>query len=142
MDRSANAEVMQRYARAWERGDWDGALAIWSDDVVHHVPGRSRLAGDFVGKQSFLEAYESVFRELAGRIEVVGFHDLLVGPDHAVALVTERAIRGERSLLFNRVVVYHLRGGQIVETWSHDYDLYAIDEFWAEDAASGASDRA
>jgi ketosteroid isomerase-like protein len=28
------------------------------------------------------------------------------------------------------VIVYHLRDGKIAETWSHDYDLCALDEFW------------
>ena len=122
---------MKRYVEAWERNDWEAATAIWADDVVHHVPGRSRLAGDFAGKQVFLDHYGRVFAELSGTIEVVECHDVLVSEDHAVALVKERAVRGERSLEFNRVVVYHLHDGKIAETWSHDYDLFALDEFWS-----------
>jgi ketosteroid isomerase-like protein len=131
MDASSKAAVMRRYVEAWERNDWEAATAIWADDVVHHVPGRSPLAGDFHGKQAFLEHYGQVFAELGGGVEVVEFHDVLVREDHAVALVKERAVRGERSLEFNRVVVYHLRDDKIAETWSHDYDLYALDEFWS-----------
>jgi hypothetical protein len=41
-------------------------MALWVDDIVHHVPGRSPLAG-----------------------------------------------------------------GKIAGTWSHDYDLYALDELWS-----------
>jgi predicted ester cyclase len=48
-----------------------------------------------------------------------------------VALVVERAVRGDRHLDFNRVVVYHFRDGLIAETWSHDFDPYVLDEFWA-----------
>jgi ketosteroid isomerase-like protein len=131
MDASSKAEVMERFVEAWERSDWEAATAIWADDVVHHVPGRSQLAGDFFGKQAFLDHYGRVLAELGGTIEVVEFHDVLVSEDHAVALVKERAVRGERRLEFNRVVVYHLRDGKIAETWSHDYDLYALDEFWS-----------
>jgi ketosteroid isomerase-like protein len=131
VDASSNAKVMKRYVEAWERNDWEAATAFWADDVVHHVPGRSPLAGDFSGKQTFLDHYGRVFEELGGTIEVVEFHDVLASEDHAVALVKERAVRGQRSLEFNRVVVYHLRGDKIVETWSHDYDLYALDEFWS-----------
>ncbi len=131
MDAETNADVMRRYAEAWSRHDSPAAMALWADDVVHHVPGRHRLAGDFVGKQAFLDHYRQVFAELGGRIEVVEFHDVLVSDQHAVALVRERAVRGERRLAYNRVVVYHIREGKIVETWSHDYDPYALDEFWA-----------
>jgi hypothetical protein len=122
---------MRRYLAAWERNDWEATMACWSDDIVHHVPGRGRLAGDFHGKQAFQEHYGTVSADLGGTIEVARAHDVLVNDDHAVTLVVERAIRGERSREFNRVVVYHIRDGLITETWSHDYDSYALDEFWA-----------
>ena len=131
MGASSKAEVMKRYVEAWERNDWEAATAIWADNVIHHVPGRGPLAGDFHDKQAFLDHYGQVFAELGGTIEVVEFHDVLVSEDHAVALVKERAVRGERNLEFNRVVVYHLRDDKIAQTWSHDYDLYALDEFWS-----------
>ena len=131
MSKSDNADTMRNYVDAWLRNDWEAALAFWDDDIVHHVAGRHRLAGDFAGKQVFLQAYERVFHELGSTIEVVAVHDILVSDDHAVSLVKERAIRGDRSLDFDRVVVYHLRDGKIIETWSHDYDPYALDAFWA-----------
>lgn len=73
---------------------------------------------------------------MGGTTGVVEVHDILVSDKHAVALVRERAIRGERSLDFNRVVVYHVRNGKIVETWSHDYDPYALDESWAQKSSN------
>jgi ketosteroid isomerase-like protein len=105
MNTPSNSEVIQRYVEAWERNDWEAATAIWADDIVHHVPGRSPLARDFFGKQAFLDHYGRLFAELGGTVEVVDFHDVLVSEEHAVALVKERAVRGERNLEFNRVVV-------------------------------------
>jgi hypothetical protein len=122
---------MDRYQEAWSRNDWDAAMAIWSEDIVHHVPGHGPLSGTFTGKANFLDHYGRIFEELGGTIEVVGFHDLLVSEDHAVALVTERAIRGERSLDFNRVVVYHVNGEHITETWSYDWDPESLSKFWS-----------
>ena len=46
-------------------------------------------------------------------------------------LCAERAVRGQRTLDSDRVNVYHLRGGKIVEIWSYDSDPYALDVFWA-----------
>jgi ketosteroid isomerase-like protein len=68
---------------------------------------------------------------LGGTVEAVAIEDLLVGPERAVALVRERAVRCERVLEFDRVNVYRLLDGQIVEIWSYDFDPYALDEFWA-----------
>lgn len=126
-----NKALMDRYAEAWSRNDGHAAMALWSDEIVHHVAGRHRLAGDFAGKRAFLDAHGRVFAELDATIEVVAFHDLLVSADHAVALVKERAVRGEATLEFDRVVVYHIRDDKIAETWSYDYDPYALDAFWA-----------
>src|SRR3712207_9204162 len=42
-------------------------------------------------------------------------------------LCAERAVRGQRTLDSDRVNVYHLRGGKIVEIWSYDSDPYALE---------------
>jgi ketosteroid isomerase-like protein len=64
-------------------------------------------------------------------VEAVALQDLLVGSERAVALVRERAIRREQVLEFDRVNVYRLRDGQIVEIWSYDFAPYALDVLWA-----------
>jgi ketosteroid isomerase-like protein len=64
-------------------------------------------------------------------VEAVALQDLLVGSERAVALVRERAIRREQVLEFDRVNVYRLRDGQIVEIWSSDFGSYALDALWA-----------
>lgn len=45
-DATSIREIMRRCADAWLHNDWDAATAVWADDIVHHVPGRHRLAGD------------------------------------------------------------------------------------------------
>ena len=60
-------------------------------------------------------------------MELVEVREVLLGAKHAVALVKERAVRGQRTLDFDRVNVYHLRGGKIVEIWSYDSDPYALE---------------
>ena len=131
MDASSKADVMKRYVEAFERTDWEAATAFWAEDIVIHAQGRNPLAGDFFGKQAFLDHFGRIFAELGGTIELVEVYEVLVGGKHAVALVKERAVRGERSLEFDRVNVYRLHGGKIVELWSYDDDPYALDEFWS-----------
>ena len=128
---SNNAELLNRYVEAFERKDLQAATAFWAEDVVLHVQGRHRLAGDFFGKRAFLEYHRQLFAELGGTIELVEVHDVLVGSERAVALVKERAVRGELSLEFERVNVYELRESKIAEIWSYDSDPYALDEFWS-----------
>jgi ketosteroid isomerase-like protein len=102
---STNAELLNRYVEALERKDLQAATAFWAEDVVLHVQGRHLFAGDFLGKGTFLEYHRRLFAELDGTIELVEVRDVLVGAGRAVALVKERAVRGERSMEFERVNV-------------------------------------
>ena len=97
---------MERYVEAFERSDWDAATAFWADDVVLHVQGRSPLAGDFCGKQAFLDHYGGVVAELGGMIELAEVYDVLVGAKHAVALTSEDV---ERHYQCSRQQVQHHR---------------------------------
>jgi len=127
MDASSKAEVMKRYVEAFKRRDWEVATAFWAEDIVLHAQGRNPLAGDFFGKQAFLDHVGRVSDQLGGTIELVEVYEVLVGAEHAVALLKGQAVRGERSLEFDRVNVYRLQDGKIVELWSYD-DPYAVDE--------------
>ena len=131
MDASSKAEVMKRYVEAFERKDWETATAFWADDIVLHVQGRHPLAGDFFGKQVFLDHVNRVSAELGGTMELVEVYDVLFSAEHAVAWVKERAVRGERSLWFDRVNVYRMSNGKITELWSYDSDPYSLDAFWS-----------
>ena len=131
MGDTSETTMMQRYVEAWLRKDAPAALAFVADDVVLHAAGRHPLAGEFVGKRAFLDAYTKTLAALGGTVEAVAIQDLLVGPERAVALVRERATRGEQVLEFDRVNIYRLHNGQIVEIWSYDFDPYALDAFWA-----------
>ena len=124
-------EAMMRYVEALERKDWQAATAFWAEDVLLHFPGKNPFSGDFVGKEAFLEHYGRLSSELGGTIELAEVHEVLLGAEHVVALVRERAVRGESTLEVERVNVYSLGGGKIVEIWAYDYDPYALDEFWS-----------
>ena len=131
MDASSKAEAMKRYVEAFKRKDWDAATAFWADDIVLHAQGRHPLAGDFFGKQAFLDHVGRVSVQLGGTIELVEVYDVMFSAEYAVAWVKERAVRGGRSLVFDRVNVYRMSDGKITELWTYDSDPYALDEFWS-----------
>ena len=131
MDASSKAEVMKRYVEAFKRKDWDAATAFWADGIVLHAQGRHPLAGDFFGKQAFLDHVGRVSAQLGGTIELVEVYDVMFSAEYAVAWVKERAVRGGRSLVFDRVNVYRMSDGKITELWTYDSDPYALDEFWS-----------
>jgi ketosteroid isomerase-like protein len=115
------------------RGDFEGMLAHYSEDVVLHYPGRNALSGTYRGKDGL--------REWARRIdELLGaegslartLHDVLASDDHAVQLVSVKARRSNgRSTSWNAAVVMHVRDGKISEIWLNIDDPYAVDELLA-----------
>ncbi len=62
--------MMQRYVEASERNDWEAATAFWADDIVVHAQGKNPLAGEFFGKQAYLEHAGRIFSELGGHLGV------------------------------------------------------------------------
>src|SRR5919202_6948951 len=131
MDASSKTEIMKRYVEAFKRKDWEAATAVWAEDIVLHAQGRHPLAGDFFGKQAFLEHVGRVSAQLGSTIELVEVYDVMYSAKHAVAWVKERAVRGERSLVFDRVNVYRMSEGKITEIWMYDSDPYALEEFFS-----------
>lgn len=122
-------ELMRRYAEAWTNGDSAGMYALMADDIVLHIPGRSPIAGVFKGKDDLIRLAR-IIREMTDR-RLLELHELLVGENHAVALVRERMARAGVSLDLDRVFVFHLSEDAITEIWIYDHDSAAVDELWA-----------
>jgi uncharacterized protein len=129
MDASSKAEVMKRYVEAFKRKDWQAATSFWAEDIILHAQGKHPLTGIFFSKQAFLEHVGRVSARLGATIELVEVYDVMYSAEHVVAWVKERAVRGERSLVFDRVNVYRMSEGKIREIWMYDSDPYALDEF-------------
>lgn len=125
----ANQDLMRRYGEAWTSGDAAGMQALMSEDVVLHLFGHSPLAGTFKGKHD-LSRIVSLIQTMTDR-RLLELHDMLVGNDHAVALVRERMERHGTALDAERVFVYHLDGGKITEIWIYDQDQDAVDAMWS-----------
>lgn len=128
-----NEELARSEMEAALRGDFEGMLAYYTDDVVLHYPGRNALSGTYRGKDGL--------REWARRIdELLGtegslsrtLHDILANDNHAVQLVSVDARRADgRSASWNAAVVMHVRAGRISEIWLHIDDPYTVDELLA-----------
>ena len=60
----AFVDVIHRVVEALTSGDMEAFSECFTDDVVVHIPGRSRVAGDYEGKQAVL-GYFGKFMELS-----------------------------------------------------------------------------
>jgi uncharacterized protein len=118
-------DVMTRYLAAVRSGDWDAAYALFGEDVVGHVPGRSALAGELRGRAAVIAYIEAARARSHGADVQVELLDTLASDERVLLRVRERfAGAGE----IERANVYTVRDGQIVEAWIYEGDQYAVDE--------------
>ena len=124
-------DVVSAYLARARVGDWSGALAHMSDDVVGHVPGRSELAGELHGKPA-VSAYIEHARKLSADRDVeLQLQDMLVSHNRVALIVREIFHRDGREIPIRRANVYRVAGEQIVEITIYEHDQYAVDELFA-----------
>jgi Ketosteroid isomerase-related protein len=121
-----NEKILRAALDAVAAGDGAAYAAVAADDLIVHVPGRSRLAGELHGRGVF----GARVRELTGGTLTIEAHDVLASDDHAVGVYTMRVEGTDRSLEWRHVNVYHIRDGKIVEVWQNPFEQDAFDEFF------------
>jgi len=125
-----NVDLLRKGYEAYSTGDMDTITALFADDIVWHVAGRSPLAGDYKGRDQVFGFFGKLM-ELSDGTSTVEVHDILANDGHGVALVTGGGSRNGKSLTSPDVHVFHMRNGQVVEFWDSPVDQYEADEFWS-----------
>jgi ketosteroid isomerase-like protein len=121
-------ELIAEYIAAARAGDWSLAFAYFADDVEIHIPGRSSLAGDRVGREEAVRYIQTVrerFGEENLELEVI---DVLSSDERVAILVAERFHRPEGSVEIRRSNVYTVRDDEIVDVRIYEADQYAVDD--------------
>ncbi len=131
-----NEIVLRMAYDAQARGDIDAYLQLLSDDVVLHVPGRSRIAGEYRGKEEVRQHFSEIAALSDGTFRT-GVHDVVAGEEHVVGLVRAQAKRDGATVDLPRVHVWHVRNGKLAEVWIHPADQYAFDAYWGKPEPEG-----
>ena len=121
-------ELMTEYLRAARSGDWDTAFGYFADDIVMHVPGRSRLAGDREGKEAamaYIQAIREHYRDGEIELELI---DMLSSDERVVLLVRERFHGDGAPVEIRRANVYRIKDEKVVELSIFEADQYVVDE--------------
>jgi ketosteroid isomerase-like protein len=126
-----NEDLIREGFAAFGRGDTDAMQKqFFTEDIRYHVPGRSVISGDHEGTDQVLQMFARIF-ELTGGTFSFELHDVLANDEHAVALFTTHGERAGKKLNNNMVQTYHFRDGKVSEIWAHQFDDYAVDEFFS-----------
>jgi ketosteroid isomerase-like protein len=122
-----NEQVMRELDEAQLRGDVETFVNGFTDDVVAHIPGKSSFAGEYRGKEQFLE----VFQRFNERVPEYTFepHAYLADDEHGVSLQRTTYKRGDETLETNEAFVVHFRDGKVAEFWFMSEKSEEVDAF-------------
>lgn len=126
----ANVKLVERGFEAFAAGDMETMSELLSPDIVWHSPGNNPISGTYTGLEEVFGLFAKV-GELTGGQLTNDLHAVLADDEHAVALVSASARRGDKTLDAHSVFVYHIANGRVTEAWLSTEDQAAADEFWS-----------
>jgi uncharacterized protein len=126
-----NEDLVRAASAAFGRGDMSALQnQYFAENIVWHIAGTGPLAGDYTGIDQVMAVLGKI-SQLAGSTVRPALHDVLVSPDHTVALATITAERSGKQLQLNLVHVIHSENGKATEVWTSSADPAGAAEFWA-----------
>ncbi len=96
-----NEQRLRELYNAFSHGEIDKVLGYCSDDIVFHVPGRSKLAGTYT-KAEFAPRLISRVMELSAGTFRESVDDAVANDHHGVVLATATLQRGDTPHEFGR----------------------------------------
>jgi hypothetical protein len=124
-----NIAIVRRFYAAFIAQDTTRIWEFAGHDLAFHVPGRSRWAGHYRGREELLKLFVDVGRAAGNSVRLT-VHDVVGGEEHAVGLHRLTASREGRSLDINGTAVCHVHAGKISEMWIGWQSQRTFDEFW------------
>ena len=122
-----NEQILRGLDEAQERGDFEGFFSYYTDDTVAHLAGKSRLAGDYRGKDQLREAFGK-FMEAVGEYSFKN-HTYLADGEHGVVMQHSTSRRDGKTLELDETFVVHFRDGKVSEMWYQPVDQDAFDDW-------------
>jgi hypothetical protein len=127
-----NETALREAYSAFARGDVDGYLRPCAADFCFHVPGHSRICGNFVGKDGLYD--------LAGRAMAITegtfqeeVEDVLANDNHGVVLARHRFTRDGKQHAYRTAHIYEIVDGKLARCYEQPRDPAAFEEAWGND---------
>jgi hypothetical protein len=125
-----NIAMIRRAYEVWSE-DLEASREFIADDIVWHVPGRGRFAGDVRG----IDELFAFFRDVAGEPGTTSFsfdiRDMLASEERVAASLHYHHERGADVFDQDGVELFRISAdGKIAEFWAFLRDTRAFDEFF------------
>ena len=127
---SSNAMIIRKAYDDFAQGNIPAVFTAFDPSITWHVPGHSRLSGDYIGHDQVGSFFQRTM-ELSGGVFSIDVHNVLAEGDLVVVLATVNAQRGGVSESFPEVHIWRMRKGKAVEFREYQGDEQREDRFWS-----------
>jgi len=125
-----SADIIRNGYLAYAKGDIPSVLAVLSEEITWHVPGRSPLSGDYTGHEEVL-GFLGKGMTLSGGTLRVEPDEIVAAGERVVVLATVSAERNGQAWSAAEVHVWRVVDGKAVSFREFQGDQQAEDEFWS-----------
>ena len=124
-----NVTLVKEGFDAFSKGDMSWFDQHTADDIVWHVGGNSKWAGEYKGKAAVLDLFARQMQAI-GSPPDADIHDILGNDDHVVVLGNAKATAKDGSSAeWKYVNVFHIQDGKTTEAWGMAENDAAVDPF-------------
>jgi ketosteroid isomerase-like protein len=124
-----NVALVKEGFDAFEKGDMAWMDEHMSDDIVWHVGGNSKWAGEYKGKANVLDLFGRQMQAIGAPPEAE-IHEIIGNDDHVIVLGTAKATAKDGSSAeWKYVNVFHVKDGKTTEVWGMAENDAAVDPF-------------
>jgi hypothetical protein len=131
MDVQQNLETVRRGYAAFSSGDMDTLMTLYSDDVVHIVPGESRVSGPHKGKDSVLGLYGMLFELSGGTLNIQLDHVLSDGGNRVVSIHTSSMEKDGETFTQTEALLFSFVNGKVAEIQDFFADISLNDRLFS-----------
>ena len=131
MSADENVAALRRGYEAFNKADMKTLSELFDENAVWHLPGRSRLANDYKGREAIFAYFGGLGQEAGGTFRAELQQLLADDDDRVVGIQRSTAERGGKHLDVGNCIVFKLKDGRVTDGREHFHDLYAWDEFWS-----------
>ena len=126
----SNVNVLRSMDEAMTRGDLEHFFSQYTDDVVVHIAGDSKLTGECVGVGE-LQSLFGHFMEASGEYS---FENYSYFADESRGVILQRGTmkRGGDTFSTDEVFVYRFRDGKVAEFWYLPFDQEGVDAWFGK----------
>ena len=120
-------ELVRKGYDAFIAGDIEWLNEHLHQNIVWHVGGHSRFAGDYRGREEVLAFFAKAVQAAVTEFDI---HDVAAGEDHVVTILDATWRRPDGATFGSRAVqVFHIANMQALESWFLVEDQPGLDAF-------------